>query len=440
MSILAYFVLPMAGSLFILLAEFYGMEQMGVDRGISRLKRWGVAGLFALSMVIASNLSLGANAVVNLLMLFLMPALGNRLYHSGRKHVIYYGILTIAVYLTDALAVLGVQSLVLYGVIVSGSAELLNMAVICFARILEFMVIRLVVYVVRKRGGMDIDFKEFIISFGFPVYSIFNVFVLLTCIQIYFTPEMIMLFLVNVLFLLALNIYFAVLLGNIGEREGLKRELALYRQQAEMQCSYYDQEEKKYEESRKIIHDIRNHMTAMESLYRDSEAHDAAEYAGEIHSMLNSLGQTYYTSDKLLNIILNDKVRMMRRLGIAEDIRVGEIDLAFMREVDVTTVFANLLDNGIEAAKRQQGGFIRLRVEQTRQFISVSMENGCKDRPLRAIGSGAFKSAKPGHKGLGLESIRHVAEAYDGDAQYEWKDGVFYTRILLVQNAGRVRP
>lgn len=80
MSILAYFVLPMAGSLFILLAEFYGMEQMGVDRGISRLKRWGVAGLFALSMVIASNLSLGANAVVNLLMLFLMPALGNRLY------------------------------------------------------------------------------------------------------------------------------------------------------------------------------------------------------------------------------------------------------------------------------------------------------------------------------------------------------------------------
>lgn len=438
MSILAYVVLPIAGSLFILLAEFYGMEQMGMDRGSSRLKRWTAAVLFSLSIVIVSNLSLDANAAANLLMLIAIPVIGNRLYHSGRKYAVYYAILTIAVYLTDALVVLGAQTLIWYGVLASGSAELLTAAVICFARAIEFMVIRLISYVVRKHRGMDTNGKELVISFVFPIYSVFNVFVLVTCIQVFLAPEMMMLFVADVLCLLALNIYFVVLIGNISEREGLKRELALYRQQAEMQCGYYEQEERKYEESRKIIHDIRNHMTAMEALYRDSESHDAAQYAGEIHSMLNSLGQAYYTSDKLLNIILNDKVRLMRRLGVREDIRIGEINLSFMREVDVTTVFANLLDNGIEAAKRQEDGFIRLRVEHTRQFVSVSMENSCRSRPLRIMGNGAFQSTKPGHSGIGLENIRHVAELYEGDAQFEWKEGVFYTRILLVQHAAEV--
>ena len=90
-----------------------------------------------------------------------------------------------------------------------------------------------------------------------------------------------------------------------------------------MQYQYYEREEEKFEESRKMIHDIRNHILAMEALYNSVGAEEASRYAGNIHQMLNRFQQKYYTSERLLNIILNDKAACMQRAGIREDMKVG---------------------------------------------------------------------------------------------------------------------
>ncbi|MDE6063804.1 MAG: GHKL domain-containing protein, partial [Lachnospiraceae bacterium] len=146
---------------------------------------------------------------------------------------------------------------------------------------------------------------------------------------------------------------------------------------------YYAREEEKYEESRKLIHDIRNHILAMEELYDSEKAEAAAHYAGDIHQMLNNLGQKYYTSEKLLNIILNDKVRQMQRAGIREDIKVGELSLDFMRDMDITALFANLLDNAIAAAAESREGFVKLRINNVRQFVSITLENSSDREPVK---------------------------------------------------------
>lgn len=100
----------------------------------------------------------------------------------------------------------------------------------------------------------------------------------------------------------------------------------------------------------------------MEELYRREEAVDAEHYASNIQQLLNSFQQTYYTSEKLLNIILNDKVQQMRRAGIREDVRIGEIDLSFMREIDITALFGNLLDNAVASAEECNGFIISMSI------------------------------------------------------------------------------
>ena len=139
--------------------------------------------------------------------------------------------------------------------------------------------------------------------------------------QIYMSEFMVILFGVNLFGLIGLNIYFCVLVDVMSENYRLENERNLYQAQARMQHQYYEREEEKYEASRKLIHDIRNHIHAMEELYRREEAVDAEHYASNIQQLLNSFQQTYYTSEKLLNIILNDKVQQMRRAGIREDVR-----------------------------------------------------------------------------------------------------------------------
>ena len=96
----------------------------------------------------------------------------------------------------------------------------------------------------------------------------------------------------------------------------------------------------------------------------------------------------------------------------------------------MTTLFANLLDNAVTAAAESKGGYIRLRVNMVKQFLSIVMENSCDREPVKE-GEG-FRSRKSGHCGLGIANIRRTVEQYGGDVQFEWKEGVFFTKVVLV--------
>ncbi len=370
-----------------------------------------------------------------------------------------------AVWLTDVAAVLTFQILTAEGILYLNAPRLQYILLVAVTRMTEFMVILLVSMAVGHKAGRHITVRQVALSVLLPLYSVFNMYCMLYLIQIFPTKEMLVLLGINLALLIGLNIYFCVLVDIMSENHRLENERNLYRAQARMQHQYYEQEEEKYEASRKLIHDIRNHIQAMEALYargtcpegcqgkgregvqrevregaRESvqgnvgesargDIRRAEKYAGDIHRMLNSLQQKYYTSEKLLNIILNDKARTMKRLGVKEDMKVGELSLDFMKETDVTALFANLLDNAVAAAAESRDGYVRLRVNRVRQFLSVTVENSCDMAPVKS--GSAFRSHKAGHEGLGLKIIRQTVEQYGGDVQMDWKEGVFTVRVML---------
>lgn len=226
------------------------------------------------------------------------------------------------------------------------------------------------------------------------------------------------------------NIYFTYIFDTIGRNNQLERELFLYQQQEQMQTAYYKSLEQKYTDTRKLVHDIRNHVEAMEALYLEQQSVRGIEYANDIHGMLNQLGQTFYTSNQMLNIVLNDKVEKMYQAGIEADIKISELPEPFMRDVDITTLFGNLLDNAIEAASECKGEetFVRLWVAAVHSFYTIHLENSSNEPRKKA---GQMISGKKGHEGIGLGNISRVVGSYGGDIEYGWKDGVFFTNIML---------
>ncbi len=429
MELLIYLAFPCVGSIFLLGAMFYGAYRIAGQPGASRRSLAGV-GLYILVNVAFSLLG---NTWVNLVFMLLFPLAAWKAFGTSKIHFIHFIILSVAVWLTDVGLGLGVQVLMLYGVLRLNSPALEYILIVAATRMAEFMVILLVTMAAGRKAGRHITFRQVALSVLLPLYSVFNMFCMVYLMQIYMTPEMVMLFGVNLLLLIGVNIYFCVLVDVMSENHRLENERNLYRTQAKMQHQYYQREEEKYEFSRKMIHDIRNHILAMEALYKEENAREAAAYAGDIHRMLNQFQQKYYTSEKLLNIILNDKANTMRRLGIQEDIRVGEISLDFMKETDVTALFANLLDNAVAAAGESKAGFVRVRVNQVRQFLSVTVENSCDREPEKETGiGGTFRSRRPGHEGMGLKIVQRTVEQYGGDVQYSWEDGVFTAHVMLI--------
>lgn len=108
--------------------------------------------------------------------------------------------------------------------------------------------------------------------------------------------------------------------------------------------------------------------------------------------------------------------------------------LAGIDEMDVYSLFCNLLDNAIEAAggmekdkrvvslvcSREAAGFVRIRVSNYYNG-SVEFENGL---PLTTKGDSDVH-------GYGLKSVKMIAEKYGGKLAIDTGNGMFQTQLLL---------
>ncbi len=263
MEILIYLIIPCVGSVFLLGGMFYGAYRMSGDTDMPR-RKIGIIAAYILVCIACSSLG---NTWVNLLFQLLFPLVAWRVYGTPKIYCLYYLILSVAVWLTDVAAVLTFQILAAEGILYLNTPWLQYILLVAVTRMTEFMVILLVSMAVGHKAGRHITVRQVALSVLLPLYSVFNIYCMLYLIQIFPTKEMLVLLGINLVLLIGLNIYFCVLVDIMSENHRLENERNLYRAQARMQHQYYEQEEEKYEASRKLIHDIRNHIQAMEALY-----------------------------------------------------------------------------------------------------------------------------------------------------------------------------
>lgn len=97
---------------------------------------------------------------------------------------------------------------------------------------------------------------------------------------------------------------------------------------------------------------------------------------------------------------------------------------------DLCLVLGNLLENSLEALQREGGGWLRARSVSTAGYFSLVVGNSCTS-PLRVRGDRYLSSKAPGRVGIGLETIREIAERYGGQAEFTVKDGEFRASVFL---------
>lgn len=254
-----------------------------------------------------------------------------------------------------------------------------------------------------------------------PVFSVVFLVSMLRMNMVYGQLYSNALLLINLILLVLLNCYFIFLFRYMFQSNRLEQELERFQAQNEVQYRYYTELERKYKESRKILHDMKNHLQAIESLYREDNASGrGGRYVKDLYHMVNVLGEKYYSSDRMLNIICNDKLSAAGRMGIRVTAQIGDVDFSDLKDMDVTTIFANLLDNAIEAAQGTEGAFLDIKMQNVHQFRVISIVNAME--PGRK---------KQGHSGIGLENVRRTLEKYHGTIRQETVDGEYRVSVLL---------
>lgn len=263
--------------------------------------------------------------------------------------------------------------------------------------------------------------KQLLLLFVFPVLSLILFVTIIEMSYLYAQLYGIGILLADTAVLVFMNIYFFFLLRYLYRSKELEQEMEVSRRQNEIQYQYYGKLEKRYLESRKILHDMKNHLQAVERIYHEEDRERGDQYVKDLYHMLNVLGEKYYVPDRLLNIILNEKLDEAMKKGVEVKTEIGEVAFGDMKDIDITTIFANLLDNAVEASSRAEKKYLSIKMDEVRDFRVISLWNSCPEKEKK----------EPRHQGLGLGNVSQTLSKYHGTLQTEKVGTEFRVNIML---------
>ena len=189
----------------------------------------------------------------------------------------------------------------------------------------------------------------------------------------------------------------------------------------------------RYEENRILRHDMREHIKTIISLL--SEDNDRAlEYLRKMEEINEGTSDIKYTDNPILNILLTEMYNKCRRMGINLNIKSSNPRMDFIDDMDVVSIFSNLINNAIEACASAETKEIFLDLyTRNKTFTVMKIENTSASEP-EAVGQ-ALKTTKTDHHnhGIGIKSVKNSLKKYNGTISWNYdKDNkIFRTTVLF---------
>lgn len=205
------------------------------------------------------------------------------------------------------------------------------------------------------------------------------------------------------------------------------------KEQYRSQVAFYQMLQEQYERMERLRHDMKNHITGLQGLWKNREWEKMGSYLDQMLQE-GELGSGEEASgSRTVDALLYRKHRQAQKEGIAWESGVQIPEKCPVDEYDLCVLFGNILDNALEACGRME--------EKERRFVSIQSEVIKKCFLLEVRNStgesGEGRPERPGGKensrehGIGLLNIRDTVEKHNGVVETGIEDGVFTISILL---------
>lgn len=212
----------------------------------------------------------------------------------------------------------------------------------------------------------------------------------------------------------------------------LEKKTELLEQQRELFARYYESLQERFQDSQKLLHDMKRHLQVISSM-GETEKTMREEYANKLLEEIEDIQRQFHCSDRIVCSILWDKIQICNHDNIELDINMQDIRFDFMEKTDVTVLFANLLDNAIDASKKcKHDRRIFLRIHKFKDYVVIKMINTMAQ--TLEISDNKLISTKREHTGLGISILTDLVNKYCGNMNYSYTDKEFETKIILSTN------
>lgn len=241
----------------------------------------------------------------------------------------------------------------------------------------------------------------------------------------------IILLIISIIIVLA-NISLIKIISTIVDRNNMEIENQIVKEKMSMQYQRYHDIQESQMKVRKLYHDMSNHISCIENLYRNNE--DAKTYIKEIKNELSSSESMIYTNSMILDTIVNDKKKVCEVNNISFDVNINFSKCEFIEMIDVCSIFANMIDNSIEACIKiddYKNRFIKINGNMVNNIFVVKCENSkVNSINLRKSKISTDKKDKFSH-GLGIKNIESCVKKYDGEVAVDFSQDKFKMQIYI---------
>ena len=188
-----------------------------------------------------------------------------------------------------------------------------------------------------------------------------------------------------------------------------------------------------YRDVQEMRHDMKNHLVTLEKLYEKGNYTEAGQYVARLREISGDSAEAtgIHSGHPVTDVILREKESQALEQGIAFECRFFYPEQGGVDAFDVSVILNNALDNAIEAAGKCGEPEISLVSHCRRRAYLIEITNTCRSAPVTDGEFPASTKAGEGH-GIGLVSIRRVAEKYHGTAEVVCDGERFTLTVLLM--------
>jgi len=208
------------------------------------------------------------------------------------------------------------------------------------------------------------------------------------------------------------------------------QKMTIVERQLELQSEQYSMLRNHITETKTARHDLRHHLSLLQSYIDAGETEKLKMYVNEYAGALPTETEIFFCENHAVNSILRHYAGIAKNEGIQFDIRLELPENTGVSDSDFCILFGNLTENAIEACRKLNNGrFIRINSKLAGKMIAITIDNSFNDK-IEKEGD-VYMSLKHDGEGIGISSVKAIAEKYGGAAQFESKDSVFQASIML---------
>ena len=231
----------------------------------------------------------------------------------------------------------------------------------------------------------------------------------------------------DAILLILCSIFILVILFALLVQRNLEGELKIIHQLRRKDRDQYQIASETIDQINQKCHDMRHQIRTI-----GRSARVTPDALAEMERTINIYDSMIRTGCRALDIILTEKSLYCQKNNIVIRCIADGSGLNLIRDVDIYSLFGNLLDNAIHAVQglEMEQRVVNLTVKRRGELLSVNSYN-CYAGDMMMQDGLPVTSGDPHYHGFGTKSMVAIVNKYGGTVSFQAKNGVFNLNMLF---------